>query len=237
MLKTGLIHSSSQFQVNKVLSPILSHINMKPGLEISLNPQAGSVKSALTRLYKFEVENGTANSARREALKRWVEDYSRTYTVDEMWDVGSGRQFGPTPDHRQARRQVERRFETSPLAVSRPEERPWGTPPRRPPSPEDTDPSLPTTKASREEATSHTYLHSYFDHIQGVGSFSRAKKADLNPQMHTPGPGEYHYDEKRFRSQSPRVVIAKAAKGPATTEAQASPGPGAYSPNLRLVHR
>jgi len=50
---------------------------MKPGLEINLNPQAGSVKSALTRLYKYEVESGTANPTRREALKRWVEDYSR----------------------------------------------------------------------------------------------------------------------------------------------------------------
>jgi len=131
---------------------------------------------------------------------------------------------------------VEQRVGTSrPLADGRQEERPWGTPPRRPPSPEDTDPSLPTTKASRDEP-SPTYLHSYFDHIQGVGSFGRAKKADLTPQMHTPGPGDYHYDEKRFRSQSPRVIIARAAKVPATAETQISPGPGSYSPNMRLVH-
>jgi hypothetical protein len=156
-----------------------------------------------------------------------------------MWDVEGVRQFGPTPDHRQARRQVEQRPETStkrPLAGNKSEERLWGTPPRRPPSPEDSEPSLPTTKDSREEATSHTYLHSYFDHIQGGGSFNRAKKADLTPQLTTPGPGSYNYDERRLRSQSPRVVIAKAAKMSAVPKGF-TPGPGSYSPNMRLVHR
>lgn len=150
----------------------------------------------------------------------------------------STRQFGPTLEHKQARIQDSgETFRTYPQTSSG--DRDWASVPKRPPSPDSDSTEERELKASKNDSdgSSHTYVHSYFDHISGAASFARAKKPDFHRQDTSPGPADYYVEVSRYRSQSPRAVIPRGGQRFDFSDKDQTPGPGHYSPRLRLVHR
>lgn len=203
-----------------------------------LDPGLEGIRRALIRHYKSEIENGTVSKERRDSLKKWLLSQGIAYTVDELWDVTSSQLFisAPRPIFQEARRNV------LPHSNSKPQSREgahWSSPSRRSPSPESHSPRFEEwTGASSAKGSEDSYVHSYFDHIQGAVSFNRAPRAPFfQVKDATPGPAYYNASDTRLRSQSPRTVIPKGGKRLEKWVNSDTPGPGHYSPRLHLVPR
>ena len=212
-----------------------------------LDPGLESLRKALIRHYKSEIEKGTVTKERRDALKKWLLSQGTDYTVDELWDVTSTRFFVPVPRpiFQEASSDLPPPSIDSAPSHHKPHSRGregalGSSPPRRPPSPESGSPRFIdwSTPSSSKAKAEDTYVHSYFDQIHGAVSFNRAARPPFFQQKEaTPGPAYYNASDTRLRSQSPRTVISKGGKRLEKWGDSDTPGPGYYSPRLHIVPR